>query len=247
MIATDEAGKQNMKVDTDSEFSQTLKRVFRERRPRRILETGTHLGTGTTRIIGEAIRDAGLTDVQFISIEVNPDYFRQAQENTRAAGINVDLRHGLSAPRRLLPTPEQVKHDYIENVDPAVFVDHPESVRVQNYVAETDFPGVEDDLLGKALRAWNGQVDFLLLDSAGHMGFIEYQYALTLLKGKCTLMLDDTRHVKHSRSVQAMKADKRFKIEVDSPEKFGYVLASFEPEKSCCGIMSLLNFFRGRK
>src|ERR1700682_5661688 len=104
MIATDSDGHQNTSVGTDSEFARTLKRVFRERRPTRILETGTHLGTGTTRIIGEAIREAGLTGVQFISIEVNPDYVRQARENARATGIDVDIRHGLSVPRQLLPT-----------------------------------------------------------------------------------------------------------------------------------------------
>ena len=47
--------------------------------------------------------------MQFISIEVNPDYVRQARENTRSAGIDVDIRHGLSVPQALLPTPEQVQ------------------------------------------------------------------------------------------------------------------------------------------
>jgi|SRR5665213_1216073 len=231
MLATDQAGRQNMKVATQSEFAQTLKRVFRQRRPPRILETGGHLGTGTTRIIGEAIREAELTGVQFISIEVNPQYASAARANTLAAGFRVDIREGLSVPRVMLPTAEQVRVDYIQNVDPAVFVDHPEPLRVQTYLAETDFPGAADDLLGKALRAWGGRVDFLLLDSAGHMGFIEYQYALTLLTAPCTLMLDDTRHVKHHRSVQHMKLDPRFTIETDSAEKFGFVLARFDPAK----------------
>lgn len=237
MIATDEAGKQNMKVATDSEFARSLKRVFRERRPARVLETGTHLGTGTTRIIGEAIREAGLGNVQFISIEVNPEYVAQARANAAAAGIPVDIRHGLSVPRTMLPAAEQVRQEYVEKVDPAVFVDHPESVRVQTYLAETDFPGVEDDLLGKALRDWDGKPDFLLLDSAGHMGFIEYEYALTQLRGPCAIMLDDTRHVKHHRSVQRMKQDPRFTIEADSPEKFGYVLARFEPARRATGLL----------
>lgn len=213
-----------------------IKRVFRELKPRRILETGAHLGTGTTRIIGEAIREAGLSGVQFISIEVNPDYARQARENTQSAGIDVDIRHGLSVPRGLLPTPAQVKRDLIDNVDPAVFVDHAETERVQLYVAETGFAGVEDDLLGKALRDWNGKVDFLLLDSAGHMGFIEFQYALSQLKAPCMMMLDDTHHVKHHPSLLAMKKDKRFTIEVDSREKFGYVLAHFQPGGCCGGV-----------
>lgn len=237
MIATDEAGKKNMQVQTQSEFSQTLRRVLGDRRPRRILETGTHLGTGTTRIIGQAIAEAKLMDATFISIEVNPDYFHQAQQNT--AGLRVELRNGLSVPRRLLPTPEQVRRDYIENVDSAVFVDHAEADRVRNYLSETDFPGRPDDLLGKALRAWAGKPDFLLLDSAGHMGFVEFQYALTLLKGRCTLMLDDTRHVKHHRSVQFMKNDPRFTIEVESAEKFGYVLATFQPA-ACCAVSRIM-------
>ncbi|MDB5330070.1 MAG: hypothetical protein JWP03_1221 [Phycisphaerales bacterium] len=247
MIATDEADKQNMKVATDSEFAQTLKRIFRERRPRRILETGTHLGTGTTRIIGEAIREAGLTGVEFISIEVNPQYASQARANTAAAGIAVDLRHGLSVPRSLLPTPEQVHQEYVERVDPSVFVDHAEQDRVKTYLAETDFPGTEDDLLGKALRAWGGRPDFVLLDSAGHMGIIEYEYALTLIKGPCTLMLDDTRHVKHAKSVARMKQDPRFTIEADSPEKFGFVAASYKPRRGGGILQRIAGVFGGRK
>jgi len=67
------------------------------------------------------------------------------------------------------------------------------------------------------------------------MGFIEFDYFLTLVRGPCTLMLDDTRHVKHHRSVEHMKQDPRFVIEADSPEKFGYVLATFHPKRTGLG------------
>jgi hypothetical protein len=244
MIASDQADWRNKNVAPDSEFALTLKRIFRERRPMRVIETGTHVATGTTRIIGEAIREAGLTGVQFISIEVNPQYAQQARANAQAAQIPVDLRQGLSVPRSLLPTPEQVRREYVEQVDPAVFVDHPDHLRVQTYVAETDFPYAHDDLLGIALRAWHGRPDFVLLDSAGHMGIIEYEYTLSLLEGPCTLMLDDTRHVKHAQSVARIKQDPRFTIEVDSPEKFGFVAAHFKPH----GVVArLANVFRGRR
>ena len=93
------------------------------------------------------------------------------------------------------------------------------------------------------MRAWNGKPDFVLLDSAGHMGIIEFDYFLSLVRGPCTLMLDDTRHVKHHPSLQRMKADPRFVIELESPEKFGFVLASFHPKRTGTGLAAAARLF----
>jgi len=103
-----------MNVAAESQFARTLIDVFAKRRPRRILETGTHLATGTTRIIGQAIREAGIDPVEFISIEVNADFVRQARENAAAAKIPADIRQGLSVPRALLPSLDQIRHEYVQ-------------------------------------------------------------------------------------------------------------------------------------
>src|SRR5436305_4550411 len=205
MIATDSNGHQSMKVGVEGDFARALKRIFRERRPQRILETGTHLGTGTTQIIGQAIAQAGIERPEFISIEVNPDYAATGRANAAAAGLKVDIRWGLSVPRAMLPDDREIHRQFVQEADPAIFVDHPENARVALYAAETNFPDSEDDLMGKAMRAWGGKVDFVLLDSARHMGVIEFNYFLTLVRRPHGFMLDDPRHVKHHHSVVELK------------------------------------------
>jgi len=68
--------------------------------------------------------------------------------------------------------------------------------------------------------------DLVLLDSAGHIGFAEFEYFRKLLVGTCLLVLDDTMHVKHNRSMKYMDANPdRFKFLYRSTEKFGFCVA----------------------
>jgi hypothetical protein len=74
------------------------------------------------------------------------------------------------------------------------------------------------------------QPDFVLLDSAGHLGHLEFVYTTSKLRGRCFIALDDTNHVKHYQSVLDMKQDpKRFRIVAESKEKFGFCIAEFNP------------------
>ncbi len=228
-IATESgSGDDARQVGTESRFGRDLGRLFARIRPQRIIETGTHLGTGTTAIIGSALRRIGLT-ATFYSIEVNPEFAARAAQNIKQQRFDVRLLNGLSVPRHLLPTRERIRALYVEGDEQGVFVDHAPAERVDAYFSETDFPDLPDDLLGKCLTEFNDRPDFVLLDSAGHMGFIEFGHVASRLKGHCYLALDDTRHVKHHRSVGAMRCDPRFNVLISSPEKFGYCIAEFNP------------------
>jgi hypothetical protein len=218
-----------MMVGQESQFATCLLDLFRQIRPRRIVETGTYLGMGTTTIIGRALVQLQLQGAQFFSIEVNPVHHAVARHNVAAMGFPAMLLQGLSVPRRLLPSREAIRQECVEVSTDGVFVDFPEELRVDKYMEEVDFPHCQDDLLGACIRYFNGQPDFLLLDSAGHMGYVEFNYVLPLLRKQCFLALDDTHHVKHFRSVQQMKTDSRFRILAESPEKFGFCFAEFNP------------------
>ena len=63
-------------IDGDSEFARAIRDLFQDHQPRRIVETGTYLGTGTTRVIAETIRDSKIAGAVFHSIEINPDHFK---------------------------------------------------------------------------------------------------------------------------------------------------------------------------
>ena len=219
-------------IDSQSAFAQALRKLFAEVRPTKIIETGTYLGTGTTKVMAEAIRDLKLKDVVFHSIEVKPQHFEAAKRNLAKSGLSeaVQLHHGLSVPRRLLPTLPQIEEQTVHHVKfDDLFVDHQEHERALLYFKETDFSAVPEDLLGQCLRQFENRPDFVLLDSAGHMGHLEFNYLLSQLAGPCHIALDDIHHIKHHRSFRQMQTDPRFGMLVSSKEKFGFCIAKFTP------------------
>ncbi|RMD48000.1 MAG: hypothetical protein D6830_07745, partial [Ignavibacteria bacterium] len=222
-------------VNTESSFSVEIHNLIKKYKPRKIIETGTHLGTGTTQIIIEGLINAGISDAEFHTIEVNPNFYELAIGNLLENDLldYVKLHNGISIPRNLLPSPEEIEEITIKNIKELdIFVDHAEVDRAKKYHEETNFAQVEDDLLGKILKIFNYEPDFLLLDSAGHMGFIEFSYIINKLKKECVIALDDVNHVKHYETVKYIKQDDRFKIITESDEKFGFCIVEFKPDES---------------
>jgi len=224
-------GKDFTEIQQGSQFETQLRGLIRMTRPKRIIETGTYLGKGTTRVIAEAIRDFGLNQTVFTSIECNPDHHRQALSNLKEAGLVQFVRPllGLSVPRSLLPTADVVHQETIAGAAGTnVFVDHQENQRVELYLRETDFPDAAEDLLGTSLQECGNEPDLVLLDSGGHMGNVEFNFLISRLRGSCYVVLDDVKHIKHARSLEQMKADPRFEIICELDEKFGACFAKFE-------------------
>jgi len=232
-LPSEQAGGEDITaVHTDSVFARTIRELFVRTRPKKILETGTFMGTGTTAVIAAALRDFALDDSVFYSIEVNPGLHGLAGRNLEKEGLlaYVTLLNGLSVPRGLLPTREEIEKRTVKEPETiSLYVDHAENERVENYFRETDFPDVADDLLGKVLGVFAFEPDFVLLDSGGHMGNVEFNYVIGRLKGPCFVMLDDIHHVKHHRSFQQLSADPRFEVIKAMKEKAGFCLAKFTP------------------
>lgn len=226
-IATgdDHAG---MAVAADGDFGSAIRQLFERIKPHKIIETGTYMGTGTTAAIAGSLRDLGI-EADFYTIEVNPQYHARAVQNIQAAGHKVVPVNGLSVPRQLLPTPEQIERELSEMEDQDIFVDHDPAKRIALYHAETNFKGV-DNLMGLCLKKFDNKPDFILLDSAGHMGNLEFNYCLSQLRGPCYVALDDIYHVKHNKSFRQIQADPRFELVVASPEKYGFCIAKFTPD-----------------
>lgn len=232
-VAEDYAREKDLtQIDGDSEFARTIRNLIKIYEPRRIIETGTYLGVGTTRVIAEALRDFGIAGAVFHSIEINPEHYSRAKVNLCAAGLAsfVDLQRGLSVPRRMLPTLAQIQENTVQQPEyEGIFVDHRDAERARLYFAETDFSDCPDDLLGRALAGFDNHPDLVLLDSGGHMGFVEFEYLIQRLAGPCIIALDDIHHIKHHKSHQFMKRDPRFNILLESEEKFGFCVAGFMP------------------
>jgi ADP-heptose:LPS heptosyltransferase/predicted O-methyltransferase YrrM len=231
IAGADAAGADLTKVGETSRFAQALAELIIREKPARIVETGTYHGTGTTSAIAGALRDAGIGNARFFSIECNPENHAVAVRNLEAAGLLpfVQPLNGLSLPRAVLPSRERIQRDCVEQIEfDDIYVDHPESVRSYRYYAETDFEG-PDDLLGQCLRAFEWCPDFLLLDSGGHIGNIEFNHVFSLIRSSCWIALDDINHIKHRKSFAQMQADPRFEILTASDEKFGFAIARFTP------------------
>jgi hypothetical protein len=220
---------QDMAVKGTGLFESELNKLFAQIRPTKIIETGTYLGRGTSTLIWKALQGAGVSNPHFTTIEVNPDHWHQAVEWFNANHMNINAELGLSVPRSMLSTLEQIKEEFVDHPEfRGIFYDHNEAERSLLYYKETNFD-VPDNLLHKALTRFDFAPDFVLLDSAGHMGYVEFQYLTSLVRSPLYIMLDDIYHCKHYKSLQLMKRDPRFKILVESAEKFGFCIVHYTP------------------
>lgn len=228
-----------MSVQTDGDFALNLWTLIASKKPTKIIETGTYMATGTTAVIASALDDLiaskqlAVESVSFITIEANGEAVGIARANLRESNFDLftTVYHGLSIPRHLLPTSAEIKAWTVDTVkDLPINVDHDESDRVYRYFAETDVgDGVEDNMLGKALKRCDWKPDLVLLDSGGSIGLQEFEYLIGNLEGPCYIALDDVFHVKHYRSLQIMLSDPRFDVRVVSRERYGFAIAEFTP------------------
>ena len=86
-----------------------------------------------------------------------------------------------------------------------------------------------DDLLPRYLSAARDRKPLILLDSAGGIGFLEFQTVLSVMGDRpFMLVLDDTHHVKHFRSIARVRSDPSFSIVAESAEH-GWAVARHAP------------------
>ncbi len=230
-VAEDYSVEKNLtQIDAESVFSKEINKIFTKIKPTKIIETGTYLGTGTTKIIASALKKLELGKNQFFSIEVNENNYKQAIQNITNDGLSnyVTLLHGLSLPRKMLPSIEEIDKSTVKEVEfDDIFVDHKENERAKLYYDETNFESVEDNMLEKCLISFEYKPDFILLDSGGHIGNLEFNYLIEKLRKDCIIALDDINHIKHKKSFLQIKSDPRFEIITSSEEKFGFCIAKF--------------------
>ena len=217
-------------IDHESGFAAALADAIRTLKPRKLLETGTFYGDGSTRIIADALEEGGVADYEFYTIEVNPVRATGARKNL--ANTEVIVENGLTVRRDMLPDFNEIGICCAQAEQLGMTVDYDEEERRQRYFKETDFCEVPEGMLATVLDRFEGRPDFVLLDSAGHMGYLEFQYLLEHLKGSCVLALDDIKHVKHYKSFEHILKDSRFTVlESDTEDRFGFGIFRFDYEE----------------
>lgn len=198
-----------------TQFTDAITDLVYTNKMTRIIETGTYHGTGTTRAVLNGIHKHKVKPVHFVSIEVNPEYYATARRNT--FGEPVSILKGLSIPKGLLPKKSEIT---FEGFTDETIIDHQPESRQELYYKETNY-NVNDARLIEAMMIVDYRPELVILDSAGHIGTLEFDYLMSLVSGGFYLCLDDTRHVKHSKTVQKIETDHRFTLIKAFEEKFG--------------------------
>ena len=172
-----------------------------------IIETGTHKGTGSTRIWAN-------TGLPVKTIEVNPHFFADAVINLMDFP---NVKPLLGASLSISKMEEFIKEnrEYYASAGGKNIGCEGGQNAVNFYLAEvngggfsgsfTDKPESEN-LLPELVN--NDKKQLIFLDSAGGIGFLEYQEVMSMkeeyLRNK-VLFLDDVNHVKHHRSVEDLR------------------------------------------
>lgn len=184
---------------TGAKFNSKLTEFVAQHKFTKLIETGTMFGTGTTRAILNGLSG----DYKFISIEADPEHFKIAKRNLRGVK-GIHLVNGLSIGRPDLPV--SISAEFPE----FVVVDHQPKNRLELYLKEVGH-NVHDHALNIALAEFDFRPEFVMLDSAGYMGTVEFKYLMDRVKGPFYLALDDTDHIKHFDTMQYIR---------NHPEKF---------------------------
>lgn len=209
---------------TGGEFKTAIEKLIQDYSIHNVIETGTYKGTGSTRIIAEALNKKGI-EYNLFTMEANPEFANEAVDNLRPFPY-VNVINGYSLPKYLLPTKEYVKNMLTELDKEDIYVDFQDHERLELYGSDNRYE-VTYDNLQMVLRFFGWRADLIVLDSSGAMGWIEFQYVMQLLKGEAIIVLDDTNHVKHFKSLQHIKKNPKFQMIFESQEKFGFCIAKY--------------------
>jgi hypothetical protein len=182
-------------------FKTTINALVKTFDVEEIVETGTYLGLGSTKIFAE-------TGLPVTTIECNYDYLNIALRN-RPEG-NVTLKYGLSL--------QKYQIEYILEKDKTLEEENAKNLRclaldnngkyLREFYTNEIFNNLkepyDEDLLVKCINPNKTQLIFL--DSSGAIGLEECRHVLFSEVGTNTiLVLDDVNHYKHFRSVKYIK------------------------------------------
>lgn len=218
MILASTIDKHGMSIS--DELKLDINYIISSEKPSKIIETGTYLGLGSTKTILESIILNDIEDASFTSIEANKVFYLTAKKHLKEFEHMKGFRliNSISIPRILIP--KEVENDLPENV----ITDH---LVADDYLKETDFDCPYDGL-GFAMGLIGNRPDLVILDSAGHLGTIEFHYLMSLVDSSFILILDDTLHRKHFKTMEYIRSDERFTILKESKNKFGYAICKYE-------------------
>jgi hypothetical protein len=207
----------------DNIFKQTVEFLIKKLNPEEIIETGTYNGLGSTSIFAQ-------TGLPVKTVESCKTHYNLAIDNLQkypnvscfwGSSLNIDEMISFIRQddiyRSDLVLQKVIQYD--GDSDPSK-----SSLFYEREVLGFGETPIDQDLLMKFID--NDKKQIVFLDSAGGVGYLEFQKVLTLDKHKLLnkiLLLDDVLHVKHYRSVVHLKQLKQ-EVVISENKRFAYCI-----------------------
>lgn len=203
----------------DVVLDAALRGAIKQHKITHAIETGTFRGTGSTLFVANAMEGVGRPQ-SFVTIEANFANWLYAKKSLQRFTF-VQCLWGWSVPGNaaaqfIRSDPAILDHKaypeiYIDDVaDPARF--YLSEIGLGAPVgAGVDWRG--EDLLRVHLKATADKCPLIVLDSAGGIGLLEFNYTRETMGSRpYVLLLDDIGHLKHFRSAKQVESDPKFSI-----------------------------------
>ena len=186
------------------------------------IETGTFLGMGSTKFTAECFLQVA-PPKRFVTIELNFSNWCQAKVNLRpypfidcrwAASVATETAINFINNDEMLRDHRNYHGIYIDDIDNPVAWYTRELIPDAKINQETKavlWDG--EDFLPRSLQVHAAHRPLVTLDSAGGIGLLEFQTLLQHMGDReFFLLLDDTHHIKHYRSLQHVSNSPDFNI-----------------------------------
>lgn len=226
----------SISMSGDPELKGLITSWFENDAPSYVVETGTYQGLGSTTFLAQNFPPVK-APIAFHTIEVSPVFSKNARKNLARFPF-VQVHEGLSVN-------QQSAIDFVQNDVailqhqnyPEIFIDDVQAPQAfylrelqgQLQATKARRGPIQDDLLHTLLNPIREQAPLIVLDSAGGIGFLEFQTVLELMNGQeFSLLLDDIHHLKHFRSWERVQQDARFTVQ-GHHSAHGWALARFKP------------------
>lgn len=242
--------KSSISMSKDQDFINTLEEIIKNNKIRYIVESGTYIGTGSTKTIADILLKNESTINKFYTIEVDDSFFQKAKKNLKKYsfvepiwGLSVDPDEAI----RFIRTDDAIIN---HEKHPDIFIDTLNNPidfytnEIKGQLSKTNKKGnflnrlFSNNTLQKGFRtnifkdllpAIKNTNPIILLDSAGGIGMLEFNTVLDLMRNNSfIIILDDIHHLKHFRSLAYIENSPNFTI-INMSIQDGWAIASYNP------------------
>ena len=225
--------RSSISMSNDQLFLTTIDKIFELYPIKTIIESGTFKGTGSTTTLAKAIVKSNVSIDNFYTIEVDHSFYTAAKKWLKKYdffhpiwGMSVDENEAINFiendeainvhtkyPDIYIDTLINPKDFYLNEIKGQLSKTNKQSFlsKLFNFRSQNDT--FQMNVFKSLLPKVKDQMPLVLLDSAGGIGFLEFNTVLKYLGNSDFIMiLDDIHHLKHFRSLKHIKSSGNFQI-----------------------------------